>query len=74
MMPGFYNDYYQILQTPDHVALLSELIHDVRIIPLDNRPHASSNIRQGLPVPRGELRDAEQPQWRSGRGCEGERG
>ena len=53
MMPGFYNHYYQILQTPDYVVLLSELIHDVRVIPLDNRPHVSSNIRQWLGDSRG---------------------
>ncbi len=29
-----YNSYFQILQTADHVAILQELIHDVRIIPL----------------------------------------
>ncbi len=40
-----YNSYYQILQTDDHVAILQELIHDVRIIPLDNRPHVDDAIR-----------------------------
>ena len=32
-----YNNTYQILQTPDHVAILVENIHDVRIIPLDGK-------------------------------------
>jgi hypothetical protein len=48
MMPGFYNHNYQILQTPDHVVIQVELIHDTRIIPLDGRPHLSPNITQWL--------------------------
>ena len=39
MMPGFYNHNYQILQTPDHVVIYAEMIHDARVIPLDGRPH-----------------------------------
>ena len=41
-----YNSYYQIFQTPDSVAILSEMIHDVRIIPLDGRPHIDKRLRQ----------------------------
>jgi hypothetical protein len=41
-----YNSYYQIFQTPDHVAILMETIHDARIIPLDGRPHLGDGIRQ----------------------------
>ena len=37
-LPGAYNNNYQILQTPDHVAIVSEMIHDIRIVPLDDRP------------------------------------
>ena len=33
-----YNNNYQIVQTPQHVVLLAEMFHDVRVIPLDNRP------------------------------------
>jgi hypothetical protein len=39
MMPAFYNNNIQIVQTRDYVLLVSEMIHDVRIIPLDGRPH-----------------------------------
>jgi hypothetical protein len=39
MMPGFYNHNYHILQTPQYVAIIVEMIHDARIIPLDGRPH-----------------------------------
>ena len=34
-----YNNHVQIAQTPDHVAIFQEQIHEVRIIPLDERPH-----------------------------------
>ncbi|MDA1096363.1 MAG: hypothetical protein O3B84_03800, partial [Chloroflexi bacterium] len=37
-----YNSYFQFVQTADHVAIVKELIHDVRIIPLDGRPHLDS--------------------------------
>ena len=41
-----YNSYFQIVQTPGYVAILREMIHEVRIIPLDDRPHLGSKIRQ----------------------------
>ena len=41
-----YNTYYQIIQTPDHVVFLHEMIHDARIIPLDGGPHVDDAIRQ----------------------------
>ena len=53
MMPGFYNHNYQILQTPDYVAIRVEMIHDTRIIPLDGRPHVSQPIQQMLGDSRG---------------------
>jgi hypothetical protein len=43
----FYNNNKQIVQTPDHVMILVEMVHDVRIIPL-NRPHAPSTIRNWM--------------------------
>ena len=48
MTPGFYNHNYQILQTPDYVAIVVEMIHDARIIPLDGREHISPAVRQWL--------------------------
>jgi len=39
------NTYYQIVQAPGYVVLVSELIHDARIIPLDGRPHLPQSIR-----------------------------
>jgi hypothetical protein len=48
MFPGGYNNNYQIVQTPGSVALLSEMLHDVRVIPVDGRPHISPNIRMWM--------------------------
>ena len=40
-----YNSYYQILQTPEYVAIATEMYHDVRVIPLDGRPHLNEALR-----------------------------
>jgi hypothetical protein len=40
-----YNSYIQIFQTPNYVAILQEMIHDVRIVPLDGRPHVNGSLR-----------------------------
>ena len=42
MLPnGFYNNNYTIVQTPDHVMIMTEMVHDARVIPLgDHRPLA----------------------------------
>ena len=53
MMPGFYNHNYHILQTPDHVAIVVEMIHDTRIIPLDGRGPLDPSIQQWLGNSRG---------------------
>ena len=53
MIPGFYNHNYLIVQTPDHVVVQLEMIHDARIIPLDGRAHLPGRIRQWLGDPRG---------------------
>ncbi len=42
----FYNDNVQVFQTPGTVALLHEMIHEAQIIPLDDRPHLPSTMRQ----------------------------
>src|SRR5262249_32702810 len=50
--PG-YNSYFQIIQSKDFVALYQENIHDVRIVPLDGRPHVNPGIRQWFGDSRG---------------------
>ena len=43
---GGYSKGYRLLQTPDHVVIFTEMIHETRLIPLDGRPHVGSAIRQ----------------------------
>jgi hypothetical protein len=45
MFPTAYNNAYQILQVPGYVVIFSEMIHDARIIPIDNRPHLPSSVK-----------------------------
>ncbi len=50
---GFYNNYHRIVQAPGYVVLLSESMHEVRVIPLGRRPHLGANIRNWLGDSRG---------------------
>jgi hypothetical protein len=43
----FYNDLHQIVQTPDSVMILSEMIHDARIVRM-NAQHLPQNIRRWM--------------------------
>jgi hypothetical protein len=53
LMNAGYNANYQIVQAPGHVMILTEMIHDVRVIPLDNRPPPPQSLRQWTGVSRG---------------------
>ena len=53
MMPAIYGNAYEIVQTPEHVAIRYEMIHETRIIPLDNRPHVGAAVRGYLGDARG---------------------
>jgi hypothetical protein len=53
MLPSAYNNNYQIVQTPGYVTIFNEMIHDVRVIPLDGRPHLPPNLRLWLGDSRG---------------------
>jgi hypothetical protein len=44
MTPWAYNSNYRIVQSKNQIAIYIEMIHDVRIIPLDGRPHLPSNV------------------------------
>ena len=57
-LPGGYNNNFQIVQTPQYVAILQEMIHEVRIIRLDAGPHIDSKIRQWLGDSRGHWEGA----------------
>lgn len=53
MLPVGYNSNYQIVQTPDYLVILLEMIHDARIIPLGDDPGLPADVRQYLGVSRG---------------------
>jgi len=53
MMPAIYGNAYEIVQTPEHVAIRYEMIHETRVIPLDGRPRVGSAIRQYMGDARG---------------------
>jgi hypothetical protein len=54
MFPAVYNANFRIVQTPGYVAITYELIHDTRVIPLnDNRPLLSPAIRMYMGDARG---------------------
>ena len=38
MLPNMYNNAYQIVQTPDHLLILVEMVHDARIIRVNSKP------------------------------------
>ncbi len=44
--PGGYNQNLQVFQTPDHVVLITEMVHTVRVVPLDGRPSLPGHVRQ----------------------------
>ena len=46
MLPnGFYNNNYTIVQTPDHVVIMAEMVHDARIIKIGDGPRLPEHIR-----------------------------
>ncbi|HEX8028950.1 MAG TPA: hypothetical protein VF491_10835, partial [Vicinamibacterales bacterium] len=55
MLPNyFYNNNYTIVQTKDHVMILSEMVHDVRIIPIGATKHGTTARWMGDSIGRWE--------------------
>jgi hypothetical protein len=50
---GPYNNFVKILQFPDHVVIMTEMIHDARVVPIDGPPHAPAAVRFWLGDSRG---------------------
>lgn len=46
MLSGGYNNNLQIVQGDGVVAILNEMNHSVRVVPIDGRPHLSADVRQ----------------------------
>ena len=53
MSAGGYNNHLRLLQTRDYVVIVTEQIHDARIIPMDGRAPIADNIRQWMGSSRG---------------------
>src|SRR5207249_8663528 len=43
----FYNNIHQTVQTPDHVAILTEMVHDARVVRM-KAPHLPASIRKWM--------------------------
>jgi hypothetical protein len=53
MMPAIYGSSYQIVQGPGYVAIIYEMIHETRVIPLVPRSHVGKSIRSYMGDARG---------------------
>ncbi len=53
LFPEPYNNNYYIVQTPDYVTIMAEINHEVRIIPIDGRPHFPEHVTQWTGDSRG---------------------
>ena len=53
MMPSIYGNQFQIVQAPGYVAILYEMIHETRVIPLDGRTAVGKGITQDMGDARG---------------------
>jgi len=53
MLPGGYNNNIQLFQAQGYVAILLEMNHDARIVPIDGRPHLPDGVRQWMGDSRG---------------------
>jgi hypothetical protein len=51
--PRAYNNHMQVFQTPDHVVIFNEMVHDARIIPLAPRAALPDHVRQRMGDSRG---------------------
>jgi len=55
MMPAIYGNSYEIVQGPGYVAIWYEMVNELRVIPLDGRPHVASTIRSYMGDARGHF-------------------
>ncbi len=47
MLPALYNNLKRIVQTPDHVVILNEMVHDARVIRLNSK-HGDPSFKKWL--------------------------
>jgi len=53
MMPAIYGNSYQIVQAPGFVVIRYEMIHEARVIPLDESAHLPASLRSYMGDARG---------------------
>ena len=53
MMPANYGNSYRIVQGPGVVAITYEMVHETRVIPIDDQPPLAATMRQYMGVARG---------------------
>jgi hypothetical protein len=49
----FYNNHFEIVQAPGYVAIVTEMMHETRVIPLDRRAHVGAGVRMWTGDARG---------------------
>ena len=60
MLPEGYNSNLRITQAPGYVVIEQEMVHNARVIPLDNRPHVGEGCGSTLAITAG---DGKGPRW-----------
>ena len=53
MLPGAYNNNLQLVQTPGYVVIITEMIHEARIVPIEGRGSLPQNVHAWMGVSRG---------------------
>jgi hypothetical protein len=53
-VPSMYNNNVQIFQTKTHVVIMTEMIHDARVVPIDGRPPLDQALQQWSGDSRGQ--------------------
>ncbi len=53
LSPHAYNNNLRIIQTPKHVVIFTEMIHDARIVPIDGSPHLPAEMTKWTGDSRG---------------------
>src|SRR4030095_14192027 len=53
MLPAIYGNSYEIVQSPGHVAIRYEMVHETRVIPLVEAPHVDGSIHLDMGDARG---------------------
>ncbi|OUS08046.1 hypothetical protein A9Q90_04915 [Gammaproteobacteria bacterium 54_18_T64] len=53
LTPSAYNNNLRIIQSPKHVVIFTEMIHDARVVPIDDSPHLPAEMSKWTGDSRG---------------------